>query len=183
MQRIYTRNGDQGTTALINGTQVDKDHPLIELNGLIDTCNSYLGVVRSVNSISYLDLVLKKIQGHLLQAGAEVSLNGSQNASCPTLKQTDIDALERIIDDVEEHLPPLTQFILPAGNLASAHLHVARTLSRSVERGLATLETSWVSTSALQPYFNRLSDALFVLARYAQHQSGEPEEVWNPTKD
>ena len=115
MQRIYTRNGDQGTTALINGTQVDKDHPLIELNGLIDTCNSYLGVVRSVNSISYLDLVLKKIQDHLLQAGAEVSLNGAQNASCPTVEQTDVDALERIIDDVEEQLPPLNAVYFTCG--------------------------------------------------------------------
>ena len=183
MQRIYTRNGDQGTTALINGTQVDKDHPLIELNGLIDTCNSYLGVARSVDTTSYLDIVLKKIQGSLLQAGAEVSLNGMPTQSCPVLQQPDIDELERIIDDVEEQLPSLTHFILPAGTPASAHLHVARTLSRSVERGLATLDASWISQSALQPYFNRLSDALFVLARYAQHQRGEPEEVWNPTQD
>ena len=72
MQRIYTRNGDQGTTALINGTQVDKDHPLIELNGLIDTCNSYLGVVRSVNSISYLDLVLNQYPKALLRYSGTV---------------------------------------------------------------------------------------------------------------
>ena len=139
--------------------------------------------MRSFNTHSYLDVVVKKIQEKLLQAGTEVSFRGAKNAACPALHPHDLEELEKVIDDVEEQLPALTHFILPAGDPVAAHLHVARTLSRSVERALAALEQpSWLSESTLQPYFNRLSDALFVLARYAQHQSGLPEEGWHPVK-
>ena len=129
MSKIYTRRGDHGETSCADGSSVSKNNPIIECNGAIDECNCALGVARSHSIDSELDAVIKQIQNELFIAGAEISSNGDAvDSLCIT--QAHIATLETIIDEMEEQLEPLTQFILPAGSLLSAQLHVCRSLAR-----------------------------------------------------
>jgi cob(I)alamin adenosyltransferase len=182
MVKIFTKTGDKGETGRFDGTRVPKNDPLIEVNGTIDECNTLIGVARSFNDDAPLDTVLKEIQCLLIVAGSEVT-NVGRDGRLPTLTETDIQALEDLIDELEEGLEPLKNFILPAGGKASAHLHLARTASRKVERRLVSLRDSMEVNTIQLAYFNRLSDALFVLARHAAKLSGNADEVWvNPAK-
>ena len=177
MARIFTRTGDQGETGRFDGTRVPKNDPLIEVNGAIDECNSLIGVARSFNGDERLDGILKKFQHLLLAAGAEVTNAGQRDF----ITDADIQALETLIGELEQELPPLKHLILPAGGRVSAHLHLARTASRKVERRLVTLQETIEINKTLLAYFNRLSDTLFVLARHAARQNGGSDEVWvNP---
>ncbi len=159
MGRIYTKTGDQGLTGRLDGTRVPKNDPLIEVNGAIDECNSTLGIARSFNGDERLDGILEQFQKTLLVVGSE-----PENTA---ISDADIRALENLIDELDAKLPPLTSFILPAGGKVSAHLHLARTLARKVERRLVALQETTATNPILLAYFNRLSDALFVLARRA----------------
>ena len=114
MSKIYTRRGDHGETSCADGSSVSKNNPIIECNGAIDECNCALGVARSHAIDSELDAVLKQIQNELFIAGAEISSKGDTNASL-CITQANIISLETMIDEMEEQLEPLTQFILPAG--------------------------------------------------------------------
>jgi len=167
MSKIFTKTGDRGETGLFDGTRVPKNDPRIEVVGTIDECNATLGVVRSFNADPSLDQILKQLQSQLLLAGSPTSVTPA-----------DIQALEDLIDHHEAELPALTHFILPAGGQVSAHLHLARTLSRRVERRLADLGKQ--ADPLLQAYFNRLSDTLFVLARHAAHRAGKGDEKFLP---
>jgi cob(I)alamin adenosyltransferase len=180
--KIFTKTGDKGETGRFDGTRVPKNDPLIEVNGTIDECNSILGVVRSFNDDARLDGILKHFQSLLVVAGSEVTNVGNDDR-LPFINEEDILSLENLIDELEQEIPPLKNFILPAGGKISAHLHLARTVSRKVERRLVTLQGTAEVNHALLAYFNRLSDTLFVLARHAAHQSGGSDEVWqNPSK-
>ena len=159
MGRIYTKTGDQGETGRFDGTRVPKNDPQIEVGGAIDECNSALGVARSFNGAERLDGILEQFQKTLLVAGADLVNT--------TISDTDIRVLEDLIDGLEAKLPPLKNFILPAGGKVSAHLHLARTAARKVERRLVALQESVEVSPSLLAYFNRLSDTLFVLARHA----------------
>ena len=174
MARIFTKTGDGGETGRFDGTRVPKDDPLIEVNGVIDECNSAIGVARSFNGDERLDGILKPFQHLLLAAGAEVANAGRREF----ITDSDIQALEALIDELERELPPLKNLILPAGGKVSAHLHLARTASRKVERRLVALQETVEINKTLLAYFNRLSDTLFVLARLAAHQNGGSDEVW-----
>ena len=179
MAKIFTKTGDKGETGLPDGMRVPKNDPLIEVNGAIDECNSLIGVVRSFNDDERIDGILRHFQSLLLVAGSEVSKTGQQNR----IADADIQALEDLINDLEAEMPPLKNFILPAGGKVSAHLHLVRTVSRKVERRLVTLQETVEINKTLLAYFNRLSDALFVLARHAARQNGGCDEVWiNPQK-
>ncbi len=159
MGRIYTKTGDQGETGRLDGTRIPKNDPQIEVDGAIDECNSVLGIVRSFNGDERLDGILEQFQKTLLVAGAD--------PANPAISDADIRALEDLIDELEAKLPPLKNFILPAGGKVSSHLHLARTAARKVERRLVTLRETMEVSKTLLAYFNRLSDTLFVLARHA----------------
>lgn len=176
MVRIFTRTGDHGETGRLDGTRVVKNDPLIELNGTIDECNALLGVVRSFNSDVELNAILRHFQQQLITAGTDVS-NTARNPRFPAMTDAEVIVLEELIDRLEAKLPPLNHFILPAGGCVSAHLHLARTAARKVERRLATFMQTGSTNPVLAAYFNRLSDALFVLARHAAHLAGVGDDI------
>lgn len=183
MPKIFTKTGDKGETGRFDGIRVPKNDPLIEVNGTIDECNSLIGAARSFSEDERLDNILKPFQSLLIVAGSEIT-NVGNDARLPFISETDIQALEDLIDELEAEMPPLKNFILPAGGKVSAHLHMARTASRKVERRLVTLQETAEINKMLLAYFNRLSDTLFVLARYAARLSGKPDEIWvNPKKN
>ncbi len=177
MPKIFTKTGDKGETGRLDGTRVPKNDPVIEVNGTIDECNSLIGVARSFVNDEPLDAILKDFQSQLIVAGAEVT-NAGSSTRVPIITEADIQSLEELIDELEKGLPKLTNFILPAGGKASAHLHLARTASRKVERRLVALRKTIEVNPVLLAYFNRLSDTLFVLARHAAKLSGNGDEVW-----
>jgi len=183
MPKIFTKTGDKGETGRFDGTRVPKNDPQMEVQGAIDECNSAIGLARAYIDDNKLDGILKNFQSLLLVAGSEVT-NINRDDRLPYITKENITALENLIDDVEEELEPLTNFILPAGGKAAAHLHVARTASRKVERRLVTMRETVEVNALLLAYFNRLSDTLFVLARYASRLAGIKDEIWiNPKKD
>ena len=182
MPKIFTKTDDKGETGRFDGTRVPKNDPLIEVNGTIDECSSMIGVARSFNTDERLDAILREYQCLLLVAGSEVT-NVGHDERLPFITQDNITAMEEMIDELEEELPALTHFILPAGGKVSAQLHLARTSSRKVERRLVYLGGTAEVNPVLHAWFNRLSDALFVLARYAAKCSGHEDELWiNPRK-
>ena len=180
MVKIFTKTGDKGETGRFDGTRVPKNDPLIEVNGAIDECNSIIGIARSFNTDARLDGILKQFQTLLIVSGSEVT-NVNRDDRLPFITEENIQALEDLIDGLEAEIPPLRNFILPAGGTVSAHLHLARTASRKVERRLVTLQETVEVNKTLLAYFNRLSDTLFVLARHAAQKNGGSDEVWkNP---
>jgi len=181
MPKIFTKTGDKGETGRFDGTRVPKNDPQMEVQGSIDECNSAIGLARAYIDDAALKSILKNFQSLLLVAGSDVT-NVSHDDRLPFITDDNITALEALIDDVEEELEPLTNFILPAGGKASAHLHVARAASRKVERRLVTLRETTDVNPVLLAYFNRLSDTLFVLARYAAKLSGNGDEIWTNPK-
>jgi cob(I)alamin adenosyltransferase len=180
MPKIFTKTGDKGETGRFDGTRVPKNDPQMEVQGSIDECNSAIGLARTFIKDEQLNGTLATFQSLLLVAGSEVT-NVTQDRRLPFITDDNITTLEELIDNVEQELKPLTNFILPAGGKAAAHLHVARAASRKVERRLVTLRETSDINPILLAYFNRLSDTLFVLARYASKLAGIKDEVWvNP---
>ncbi|MEI6891120.1 MAG: cob(I)yrinic acid a,c-diamide adenosyltransferase [Pontiella sp.] len=180
MPKIFTKTGDKGETGRFDGTRVPKNDPQMEVQGSIDECNSAIGLARAYISDPQLNGILKNFQSLLLVAGSEVTNIGNDDR-LPFITAGNITQLEELIDDIEEELTPLTSFILPAGGKAAAHLHVARAASRKVERRLVSLRDTAEVNPLLLAYFNRLSDTLFVLSRYASKLAGIEDEVWvNP---
>lgn len=182
MPKIFTKTGDKGETGRFDGTRVPKNDPQMEVQGSINECNSAIGLARAYISDNQLNETLKKFQSLLLVAGSEVT-NVSMDNRLPFITDDNTTELEELIDTIEEKLEPLTNFILPAGSKGAAHLQVARAASRKVERRLVTLRETATVNPTLLAYFNRLSDTLFVLARYASKLDGIADEVWvNPRK-
>ena len=180
MPKIFTKTGDKGETGRFDGTRVPKNDPQMEVQGSIDECNSAIGLARAYVEDEQLNNILKNFQSLLLVAGSEVT-NISHDNRLPFITEGNITQMEELIDDVEEELEPLTNFILPAGGKAAAHLHVARAASRKVERRLVSLRNTSEVNPILLAYFNRLSDTLFVLSRYASKLARIADEVWvNP---
>jgi len=164
MAKIFTKTGDQGETCRLDGTRAPKNDPLVEIYGTIDECNSTLGIARGFNADTELDATLKQLQNMML-------------VPLPKIGNADVQTLENLIEKLEAELPVLGNFILPAGGTVSAHLHLARTAARKVERRLATLRETEAVNPAASAWLNRLSDALFVLARTAAHQAGNGDEA------
>jgi cob(I)alamin adenosyltransferase len=170
--KIYTRTGDSGETSLFGGSRVAKDDPRIEAYGTIDELNSAIGVVRASWPSSPIDKQLNAIQSDLFDIGAHLAAPGNDRFA--GVEPRRIEELERAIDAMESELQPLTNFIIPGGSLAAAQLHVARTVCRRAERRVVTLEDN----PATVAYLNRLSDYLFVAARYANRGLGVPDTPW-----
>jgi cob(I)alamin adenosyltransferase len=174
--KIYTKTGDGGETSLFGGARVRKDDSRIEAYGTVDELNSFIGVVRAVWPSSSFDRQLQVIQSDLFDIGAHLASPATSRFAGPDAAR--VAALEQAIDAMESELAPLTSFILPGGSLAAAHLHVARTVCRRVERLVVALRESDDATTALITYLNRLSDFLFVAARFANHVHGVADVPW-----
>lgn len=165
MTRIYTRSGDAGKTGLANATRIDKSDVLCDAIGDIDETNAVIGLVRSLIESADLDQQLSVIQHKLFDLGAQVAQYKGN-----LLKTSDIDQLEQWIDELQENLPPLKQFILPAGNPAGSQCHLARTVCRRAERKTWQATAHHEIEAEATKYLNRLSDYLFVLARTLNDQ-------------
>ncbi|MBI3560290.1 MAG: cob(I)yrinic acid a,c-diamide adenosyltransferase [Gammaproteobacteria bacterium] len=175
LSKIYTRTGDDGTTGLGDGTRVRKDAIQVEAYGTVDELNSHLGVVLAQPLREDVRRCLVEIQHDLFDLGGELCLPDHH-----PINQSYIERLERHIDRFNTELPPLKEFILPAGSLATAHCHVARAVCRRAERRLITLQQQITLSSFVLVYLNRLSDLLFVIARIcARHDQGQ-EVMWQP---
>ena len=180
--KLYTRSGDTGQTALFGGGRVPKDHPRIEAYGCVDELNSALGVAVSFLRQRRLARALQGIQNELFNIGSELaSETGGRAAEVGRLflePEAKIAALERLIDEYDAKLPALHTFILPAGAQAAALLHLARAICRRAERAVVRLSKEEPVNPAVIVYLNRLSDLLFVLARYVNKAAGKPETPW-----
>jgi cob(I)alamin adenosyltransferase len=174
LSKIYTRTGDDGTTGLGDGSRVAKEDPRVEAYGCVDECNSAIGVVLAVKDLPEpVRRCLVQIQHELFDLGGELCIPGHR-----AITATHVGALELALDEFNETLPPLKEFILPGGGTAAAACHLARAICRRAERRAWTLARAQsVAPEPLQ-YLNRLSDLLFVLARVlARHESGS-EVLW-----
>ncbi|MBY5412999.1 cob(I)yrinic acid a,c-diamide adenosyltransferase [Rhizobium leguminosarum] len=187
LNKIYTKTGDDGTTGLVSGPRRVKDDLRVEAYGTIDEANSAIGLARlHTAGLPQLDAMLMSIQNDLFDLGADLATpdTGEPPAYEPLrIAETQVDRVERDIDQLNASLEPLKSFILPGGSPAAAHLHLARTIARRAERlmvALARTEGEIVSEPAMK-YVNRLSDFLFVAARHANDQ-GHADVLWVPGK-
>jgi len=172
---IYTRTGDGGRTDLPGGDRTEKDSARIEACGTVDELNAALGAVRAESLPEDVEATLEKIQHQFFRVGAQLA--GQPSVA---IVSGDVEAIEGEIDRRQAALPPLETFILPAGNRSAALLHVARTVCRRAERRLVALVRldDGRRLGELLPYFNRLSDLLFVLARSVNAQAGRKDTAW-----
>ena len=168
--KIYTRTGDHGETSLFGGKRVAKNDARIEAYGTVDELSSFLGAIAGFEEIA-------AIQSDLFEIGAHLASPGTSRF--PGVGQTRIEALERSIDAMERELAPLTSFILPGGSSAAAQIHIARTVCRRAERRVVALEDETAATRSTIAYLNRLSDWLFVAARFANHRAGVADVPWS----
>lgn len=185
LNKIYTRTGDKGTTALVTGPRRRKDDLRVEAYGSVDETNAVIGLARlHTGEDSALDAILARIQNELFDLGADLSTpETGEKLGFEALRiiPKQVKALERDIDTLNAALSPLTSFVLPAGSAASAHLHQARTVSRRAERLMVSLSQADGETvgEAALAYINRLSDFLFVAARHA-NAGGKADVLWVP---
>lgn len=175
LSKIYTRTGDKGTTGLSDGTRVAKDDARVAAMGDVDELNSVLGLLLMHELPETVRSALTEIQNDLFNLGGELSIPGAA-----MMMAEDATRLEQSLDTLNAELTPLKEFILPGGTAASAICHVARSVCRRAERRVVTLtKTAPVNEHTLS-YLNRLSDFLFVLARYLNKSVGAAEVLWKP---
>jgi cob(I)alamin adenosyltransferase len=183
--RIYTKTGDQGKTSLIGGTRVSKSSLRIEAYGTVDELNSYIGWVGDYQKDDETTTFIRGIQDRLFTIGSSLACDPEKDIkmSLPDLENEDITLLEKAIDNINEKIPPMRAFILPGGNEAVSVCHVARCICRRAERlCVALIETNEFVGPLILPYLNRLSDYLFMLARYTSFTLGIEEIPWKPKK-
>lgn len=174
--KIYTRTGDTGTTSLLGNRRVRKDDPRVEAYGSVDELSAFIGLSRSSWIDSPLDGEFQQIQADLFEIGSQLA-SVQDTRSFEDLAEGRIEALERSIDVMDESLDPLRNFIFAGGSVPAAHLHVARTVCRRAERQVISIEESERHAAAIR-YLNRLSDYLFVAARFANHEHGVEDVLW-----
>lgn len=179
--KVYTRTGDDGTTALGNGQRVPKTALRIGALASVDELNAVLGAVLAAGVTAELVAPLRRTQNELLHAGAELSVPEADRARHPgpRVEARHTAALEELIDRLSAELPPLANFVLPGGSPAASQLHVARAVCRRAERDVLALAAQEPVGPELIRYLNRLSDALFVMARLENKRTGTPEPLWD----
>lgn len=179
--KIYTKTGDRGETSLFGGGRVSKHHLRVEAYGTIDEVNSLLGLARASGPSREGDRWLEKAQNQLFHLGSDLAAPlDAKTDWLVRVTEQDIAWLESTIDCMSDTLAPLRNFILPGGAQAAAHLHVARAVCRRAERLITALGESEEISEHVMPYVNRLSDWLFMLARYENMKAGESELKWRP---
>jgi cob(I)alamin adenosyltransferase len=188
IDRVYTRSGDDGTTGLVGGARVRKDHPRVAAYGDVDELNSVIGQVRAEledpayadnPDAQHLDGALGFIQQELFDLGSEIATpKDAEYDGMIRIGEANVTRLEEMIDALTPDLAPLKSFVLPGGGQAGATLHVARTVCRRTERVLTPLVASGEASPWTARYLNRLADLLFVQARWIAAKSGKPETLW-----
>jgi len=178
LTRIYTRTGDDGTTGLGDGARTDKDDARIEAIGSVDELNCSIGLLLCESLPEAIRVQLQDIQHRLFDLGGELSLPGAA-----MVNDGQVGALEVQLDRLNDELPSLRDFILPGGSLAAARCHAARAVCRRTERRLYTLSRAAEINQAGLRFLNRLSDLLFVMARYLNKLAGEPDILWRHERD
>lgn len=179
LTKIVTRSGDDGTTGLAGGGRVSKDSPRIWAVGTVDELNSAIGLARSLRADPGLDVRLREIQNDLFNLGAELATPMDKfQKGMPCIEQSHVSALEKLVEEIRKELGSLTEFILPGGSPTGAQLHVARTICRRAERFCVRLGKEEAIGKFVVPYLNRLSDALFMLARWSNQKAGVKETFW-----
>jgi cob(I)alamin adenosyltransferase len=178
--KIYTKTGDAGETGLFGGARVSKASLRVEAYGEVDELNSAVGWARVAVSDPDLDALLNQIQNDLFEVGAELGSTDDRKkkSAMPLIAEPQVETLERAIDQHEEGPPALTSFVLPGGSEGAARFHLARCVCRRAERSLVALGAEENLRGELFRYVNRLSDLLFVLARYANHTAGVEDIPW-----
>jgi cob(I)alamin adenosyltransferase len=181
LTRIYTRKGDDGTTGLGGGQRVAKDSQRVATYGTVDELNSAIGVALANGLVDRLADALGVIQNELFHLGSDLCFLEDDKVTfrIPQIESRHVEALERLMDELNEVVGPLDNFVLPGGAPGAAQLHVARTICRRAERDAIALAHDETIGTFVIPYLNRLSDALFIMARYENHQRGIPEPLWN----
>jgi cob(I)alamin adenosyltransferase len=187
--KIYTKTGDKGETSLYGGTRVSKAAARVESYGTLDELNAFIGLAKAEISDEKVLNQLQKIQFDLFTVGSEAAtptdkmlLANGKNRLDVMISDKEITELELWMDDFDAELEPLKFFILPSGGKAAATLHVCRTVCRRAERAMVFLNETEEVRPELIKYLNRLSDYLFILARYISKISGEKEDYWNPSE-
>lgn len=177
--KIYTRTGDDGTTSLFAGGRVKKDDTRVEAYGTIDELNSILGVVRAVSKDDEISRIIQEVQNFLFTLGADLATPlDVENMRIKRISKEDVEKIERWIDEIDSKLEPLRNFILPGGTLLASFLHLARTVCRRAERRIVYLSGREKLNDQIIPFVNRLSDLLFVLARYANKIENVDDIKW-----
>ncbi len=179
--KVYTKKGDKGTTQLIGGTRIPKSSLRIEAYGTVDELNSYIGVVRDLHPAPKYVEQLIEIQDRLFTIGSSLAADPEKsNMKIPDLHEGDITLLENWMDEMDEDLPAMKQFVLPGGHQAVSFCHVARCVCRRAERIIVDLNAHDFVAELVLIYINRLSDYLFVLSRRIAADLNAPEQPWNP---
>lgn len=182
LTKIYTKRGDGGQTSLGGGQRVPKDALRVQVYGTVDELNSQIGVALAAGLCDELQKVLPAIQNELFDLGSDLCFLEEDKGKfpLPQIEARHVEFLEKLIDEMTEVVGPLENFILPGGSVGSAHLHVARTVCRRAEREATQLAREEGVGPHVLAYLNRLSDALFVMARFENHRRGVPEPLWKP---
>jgi cob(I)alamin adenosyltransferase len=183
VQKIYTKTGDAGNTALIGGTMVPKSHVRIEAYGTVDELSSWIGLCKDLLTDDTAKKLLQEVQDRLFTINASLACDPEKEPKLriPDLKEEDITLLENEMDQMNGTIPPMRSFILPGGHVTLSQLHITRCVCRRAERCCVRLEKEGEEVeSIIIKYLNRLSDYLFVLARYTSFQLGIEEIPWKP---
>lgn len=173
--KVYTRTGDDGTTSLARGERVSKDSARIGVLGSLDETSSLIGVALARGVVEELQDPLRRVQNALFNLGGELAV---PDRKMNMVSKDDVDWLEKTLDGWNGLLPPLKEFVLPGGSLSAAYLHHARSVCRRAERHLVTLNQKEPVTGVALAFVNRLSDFLFVAARYQNMKDGSEEKQW-----
>jgi cob(I)alamin adenosyltransferase len=179
--RVYTRTGDDGTTALGDGARVAKSDPRIEAYGTVDELNSVIGVALAAGLEQEIVIELERIQNELLHLGADLCVPERQKEErpLPRIEARHVEALEETLDRLSERLEPLQNFLLPGGAPGAAQLQLARAVCRRAERRVVSLSAVDEVNPEAARYLNRLSDALFVMARFENRAKSVAEPLWD----
>ena len=181
--KIYTKTGDLGKTSLIGGTKVPKNNIRIDAYGTIDELNSFVGLTADQLNHEHSKIILKEIQDRLFTIGSSLACDPDKESKLkiPDLKETDIELLEKEIDKMNDDLADMKSFILPGGHVAISTAHVTRCVCRRAERLCVNMQEHDLFVDPLViKYLNRLSDYLFVLARFIGHLLGVEDIPWKP---
>jgi len=188
ISKVYTKTGDGGRTRLAGGQEIEKDSLRVETYGTVDELNSIIGLVRVFNqgdcesshASLQLDEWMNKVQHKLFDIGGLLATtSGQEFKNMPQVTTQHVERLETWIDTCQEELAPLKEFLLPGGGKVPGFLHQARTVCRRAERLCVRLSREETINPQIVPYLNRLSDALFVFARWMAHHKGESEFLWD----
>lgn len=180
--KIYTKRGDKGYTSLFGGTAIKKNSVRLHAYGTVDELNSFLGLALSYKPEAKVSEIITELQKQLFILGADLATLLSKKTKIKRISETEIHTLENWIDQLDKELPELTSFILPGGSVPGSALHLARTVCRRAERFAVELNDEDAVTEESIIYLNRLSDLLFVMARYQNHKTEIEEIKWMPDK-